>query len=324
MELARATRLLAGAALLSLLAACAGAPDTGKSGLPTSGIYKIGKPYQVKGVWYYPKEDFSYDETGIASWYGPGFHERQTANGEIYDQNEMTAAHKTLPMPSIVRVTNLDNGRSVVVRVNDRGPFVAGRVIDMTRRGAQLLGFLGTGTAKVRVQIMTDETRAIVADARRNTPAALSEDGAAPPPKAAPRSKIEVAGIAADGRQSAPPRNADDGATAETSSRPVTIPNTIQGEEREGRFVPAAVVSEGPVRGGRQIFVQAGAFTVPDNANRLSAKLSAVGANVSPANIGGRRFYRVRVGPITDVDKADAILSRVIESGAAEAKIVVD
>jgi len=325
MELARATRLLAGAALLSLLAACAGAPDTGKSGLPTSGVYKIGKPYQVAGVWYYPKEDFSYDETGIASWYGPGFHARQTANGEIYDQNEMTAAHKTLPMPSIVRVTNLDNGRSVVVRVNDRGPFVAGRVIDMTRRGAQLLGFLGTGTAKVRVQILADETRAVVADARRGTPPALSEDGAAPPPKSAPRSKIEVAGIAADGRQtSAPQPVVEKEPPPAATSQPVTVPKTIQGEEREGRFVPADVVSEGPVRGGRQIFVQAGAFTVADNANRLSAKLSSVGAGVSTISVGGRRFYRVRVGPIADVDKADAILSRVIESGAAEAKIVVD
>lgn len=324
MEFARATRLFAGAALLSLLAACAGAPDAGKSGLPTSGVYKIGKPYQVNGVWYYPKEDWSYDETGIASWYGPGFHEKRTANGEIYDQNDMTAAHKTLPMPSIVRVTNLDNGRSVVVRVNDRGPFVAGRVVDMTRRGAQLLGFLGNGTAKVRVQIMPDETRAVVAEARRNTPTELSEDGGAPPPKAAPRSKIEVAGIASDGRRTATAAGPAENRVVAPTTRPVAMPKTIQGEERDGRFMPSAVVTEGPVRGGRQIYVQAGAFTVPDNANRLSAKLSSVGATVSPVSVAGKRFYRVRVGPIADVDKADGVLSRVIESGATEAKIVVD
>src|SRR5690349_12270675 len=101
--------------------------------------YKLGKPYQIEGAWYYPKVDYDYSETGIASWYGPDFHGKSTANGEIFDQNALTAAHKTLPMPTIVRVTNLENGRSIEVRINDRGPFKNNRVIDLTRRGAQLL-----------------------------------------------------------------------------------------------------------------------------------------------------------------------------------------
>src|SRR4051812_4386212 len=87
-----------------------------------SGLYKVGNPYQIDGIWYYPAEDYAYDETGIASWYGPDFHGKSTASGERYDMNEVTAAHKTLPMPSMVRVTNLENGRSLVIRVNDRGP----------------------------------------------------------------------------------------------------------------------------------------------------------------------------------------------------------
>src|SRR4051794_1532263 len=132
----------------------------------SSGGYKIGEPYQVKGVWYYPKEDFSYDETGIASWYGPGFHAETTANGESFDQNEVTGAHKTLPMPSLVRVTNLENGRSIIVRINDRGPFVPGRIVDLSRRGAQLLGFESQGSAKVRVSILPTESRAIATAAR--------------------------------------------------------------------------------------------------------------------------------------------------------------
>src|SRR5579862_614679 len=86
------------------------------------GIYKVGDPYQIKGVWYYPSEDFNYDETGIASWYGPDFHGKYTANGEVYDMTDVTAAHRTLPMPSVVRVTNLENGRSLILRINDRGP----------------------------------------------------------------------------------------------------------------------------------------------------------------------------------------------------------
>jgi len=128
------------------------------------GAYKVGDPYQINGIWYYPAEDYSYNETGIASYYGGeqqgvNFHGRLTANGEIYDMNALTAAHRTLPMPSLVRVTNLDNGRSIVVRVNDRGPYARGRIIDMSRRAAQLLGFEGKGTASVRVQVLADESR---------------------------------------------------------------------------------------------------------------------------------------------------------------------
>src|SRR5215510_5128351 len=93
--------------------------------------YKVGNPYQIAGVWYYPKEQPDYDQTGIASWYGPNFHGRLTANGEVFDSNQISAAHPTLPMPVNVRVTNLDNGRSIVVRINDRGPFVRGRIIDL-------------------------------------------------------------------------------------------------------------------------------------------------------------------------------------------------
>ncbi len=129
--------------------------------------YKVGKPYQVGGDWYYPSEDFSKAETGVASWYGPTFHGKRTANGEIYDQNELTAAHRTLQMPSLVRVTNLENGRSIVVRVNDRGPFKKGRVIDVSKRAAELLGFIGQGTARVRLEVLEKESRKIATAAQR-------------------------------------------------------------------------------------------------------------------------------------------------------------
>jgi len=114
--------------------------------------FKIGNPYKVAGIWYYPAEDASYDRTGIASWYGPKFHGRKTANGEIFDMNRLTAAHPTLPLPSIVQVTNVKNGRTVNVRLNDRGPFAHGRVIDMSREAAIALGFKDDGLAEVRVK----------------------------------------------------------------------------------------------------------------------------------------------------------------------------
>ena len=125
------------------------------------GIYKVGKPYQIAGRWYYPKEDYSYSETGIASWYGEDFNGKSTANGERYDMNTLTAAHRTLPLPCIVKVTNLQNGRSVVVRVNDRGPYVKDRIIDLSKRGATLLGYIGQGTTKVKVEIMPKESKAL-------------------------------------------------------------------------------------------------------------------------------------------------------------------
>lgn len=131
---------------------------------------KVGNPYKVAGVWYYPKEDPHYDEVGYASWYGPDFHGKATANGERYNMNSLTAAHKTLPLPTFVKVTNLENGRSIVLRVNDRGPFVKSRIIDVSRRGAQLLGFDKQGVTKVRVQALDEDGKI----ARPNTRTASS------------------------------------------------------------------------------------------------------------------------------------------------------
>lgn len=114
--------------------------------------YKLGAPYSVGGVWYVPREDQGYDRNGAGSWYGADFHGRSTANGEIYNMNALTAAHPTLPLPSYVTVTNLANNRTVLLRVNDRGPYVAGRIIDLSRAAARALGYEQSGTAPVRVR----------------------------------------------------------------------------------------------------------------------------------------------------------------------------
>lgn len=116
------------------------------------GRYQVGKPYMVKGRWYTPKEDFAYSKSGLASWYGSAFHGRQTANGEVYDKYHLSAAHPTFPLPSYARVTNLENGSSVIVRVNDRGPYAHGRIIDVSSKTADLLDMKRKGTAQVRVQ----------------------------------------------------------------------------------------------------------------------------------------------------------------------------
>ncbi|MDX2259246.1 MAG: septal ring lytic transglycosylase RlpA family protein [Hyphomicrobiaceae bacterium] len=169
-----AGRLLPVVAALGLAMAVGGCADRGGSaydpatgtsasprvwdgtGSPPSirGRYKLGSPYVVSGRTYVPMHEPDYDRVGIASWYGDAFHGRLTANGEVFDMHAVTAAHPTLPLPSLVRVTSLDTGRSVVVRVNDRGPFVADRIIDLSRASATRLGLLQRGTGRVRVEYL--------------------------------------------------------------------------------------------------------------------------------------------------------------------------
>ena len=175
--------LLSGLAVLAVvLYACTEthSPRDAVNSVPSGGAYKIGTPYQVAGVWYYPAVDPAYDETGIASWYGAEFHGKPTANGAVYDMNQLTAAHRTLPMPSRVRVTNLENGRTLELTINDRGPFAKGRIIDVSRRGAELLGFLDKGTVRVRVQALSG-TRPAVA---QTAAAPMVSEPAVPEPSA--------------------------------------------------------------------------------------------------------------------------------------------
>lgn len=131
----------------ALLSACAG-----PSGDAERGGRQVGRAYVVNGVRYVPRRDPDYDEVGMASWYGPGFHGRQTASGQRFDMHAMTAAHTTLPFGTRVRVTNLDNDRSVVLTINDRGPFAKGRIVDVSRRAAERLGFIVKGETRVRVR----------------------------------------------------------------------------------------------------------------------------------------------------------------------------
>lgn len=144
------------------------------------GTYRVGNPYTIAGRTYVPQEATDYSAEGIASWYGEDFHGRLTANGEIYDMESISAAHPTLPIPSYVRVTNLANRRSVIVRVNDRGPFHRDRVIDLSARAAQMLGFQDKGVARVRVEYVARASLAGSDD--RKLAATLSHDGPAPSP----------------------------------------------------------------------------------------------------------------------------------------------
>jgi rare lipoprotein A len=279
------------------------------------GVYKVGTPYQINGVWYYPRVDYEYSEAGIASWYGPNFHGRRTANGEAFDQNIVSAAHRTLPLPSMVRVTNLENGRSIQVRVNDRGPFAHGRIIDLSRQGAQLLGFHRKGTAKVRVEIMTPESRQIAAQMGAGevqlARASSGGDGAKPRITPAPSATVTRAPLDGASGAKAPQRRA---AAAPAPTPPDSAVAALE----------APVVTRVPVE-RTSMYIQAGAFAEFENANRLRARLSILGrSEVSQVQLGNQVLFRVRLGPIEHLPTADATLERLIRAGYADARIVVD
>ncbi len=305
---------------LGFLGSCAEvelASHVGKkaSGRVQEGNFKVGNPYEVEGKRYTPQENYTLEETGIASWYGPGFDGKRTANGERFNEDELTAAHRTLQMPSLVRVTNLDNGRSLIVRINDRGPFKKSRVIDVSSKAAELLGFKHIGTAKVKLQVLSKESMDVAAAARRGestsgVEVALNErmrnGGMVEPAVAtgAPQAIVQTAALT-------PVESADIYAPA------------VPGHTVNGRFYPDPVVKKFPVK-PTQIYIQAGSFTNPANAQNLATKLSSMGnAAVVPALINGQQFFRVRL-PAPDVEAADALLARVSKAGNAKAIIVVD
>ena len=281
------------------------------------GTYKVGNPYQIDGVTYVPRVDYEYVETGVASWYGPKFHGNRTANGEHFDMNTISAAHRTLPLPSLVRVTNLENGRVLTVRVNDRGPFSRGRIIDLSRRAAQLLDFHQKGTAMVRVEILARESIAL---ARGMDGVQVASADSHPVPDAAPRMTVTSAELAPPpGTRAAPlpPRN--------HYAAPLAQPSPPASQALGDLERVDGSIKQVPVPGNPGMFVQAGAFSQFVNAHRVQTLLKGVApVQISQVDGGAMRVFRVRLGPVRSVAEADALLARVVASGISEAHIVVD
>lgn len=281
-----------------------------------NGRYKVGKPYRINGTLYAPQVDYNYSETGIASWYGSDFHGNDTANGEVFDMNEISAAHRTLPLPSMVRVTNLKNGRALNVRVNDRGPFSRGRIIDMSRRGAQLLGFERDGTAMVRVDILAYESRKLAGE----VPGQVAKADKHPVPNAAPRVAVTSKPLAPPpGTRTAPPPSANH-QVATTGRAPAQHSRKAAPLARVDGKVSQVALAKAPT-----VFVQAGAFSQYANAHRLQVMLNGLAPTAITQKEGAQsRMFRVRLGPVRSVEDADALLARVVASGLPNARIVVD
>lgn len=275
---------------------------SGKAPTGAGGRYKVGEPYQVAGVWYVPKEEPNYDQQGLASWYGNEFHQKATANGEIFDMTLPSAAHPTLPLPSIVEVTNLDNGKRINVRVNDRGPFVGGRIIDLSQEGARQLGFDRKGTANVRVRY--------VAPAPLGAPdAGLRYAAYAPSPT--PSTQLPAAPIPYQGLTAPAPAPVASAPLAPISATPVSYP-------------AAAAVATPVATTSAAYRVQAGAFSDHGRARSVADQLSGAGlATIEPVQrADGATLYRVLVPGGPDEAAAWGVRDQVAALGFADARVI--
>jgi rare lipoprotein A (peptidoglycan hydrolase) len=327
--------------------------------------------YDVFGKRYYVMASgVGFVERGVASWYGPGFHKVRTSTGEIYDMYGMTAAHKSLPLPAYVRVTNLENGRSCVVRVNDRGPFVGNRIIDLSYTAAAKLDMLRNGTAMVEIRTLqpldpaenTHLTTAALIP-QTVTPQNLSTSGASGTMPAAAAASAgggtmpAGGGATAGGTLGPPPpaaaalsagapgnRPTSGGGPSNASSATPTSPGALietpmpsdparppQAAPPAAAVLPssAPLIAPAPVTSSpvRSLYVQAGAFTDPANAERLADKLRGGGYGkvfVRDDMVAGRKFYRVRIGPVPDVPEFDRIVAALEQAGVRDAHLALD
>lgn len=288
-------RLLKGGVILaffSTLAACASLRGQDDAAVrapvvtdPAPIVSGTMRPYQVRGRWYYPKEQPDYDEVGQASWYGGYHHGRPTSTGERFDMNALTAAHKTLPLPSLVEVTNRANGRRVILRVNDRGPFVDGRIIDLSRGAAEELGLLQQGVGNVRVRYVGRAPRQGGGTALR-------------------RAEVDA------------PRGQAQAAAEPQGPRPYTGSLAASNPPQPG---PAS--SDAPSAASRAYWVQAGAYSDQRGADLMARRLGDKAA-VQTVERDGRALFRVVVGPWADADAAEQARRAVVARGFSDALLI--
>ncbi len=324
-----------------MLAGCAGGPSGNRT--TVTGVCKSCKPYYVRGSWHHPQNHYEYDEVGLASWYGPGFHGKPKPYGELFDQNVMTAAHKTLPLPTIVRVTDLASGKSIKVLVDDRGPFVYdGRIIDLSMGAAKALGTYQKGVAKVRVQALVAESKAF-SDylAKHGNKNGRDKNG---------RTWLEVFREEIEGRHGAeelnsktpmttnppvgPKAAAENSAPLKTHKPDMSMDDLIKELERLGvgnsntatSVSAVKAATNKPVVGaiGKTYVDVGGSFVQKANAEKLLLKLnkSFIGQVVETTHTSGQKFYVTRLGPFIDEKSASKALNQLAQMGQSDAIIV--
>jgi rare lipoprotein A len=282
--------------------------------------YVLGKPYQAAGVWYYPREDFAYDETGLATvvadqhasakwWISTAAKPpRLTADGEVFDQGALAAAHPTLQLPAIARITNLENGRQVVVRINDRGPASPDRIVGVTHRTAELLAAADPSAIRVRLQVLEGESRQAVAD--------LVPEGAKLAVAAAPAGSIETESLT-------PPPGTPEGSGAHAPEAPKPNASADPPTSAPPLRLPE-VVTAVPVR-PTTLAIDCGDFSQAQYAEMLRARIAQLGAQVTTRYDAPRdRAFMVRLGPVANVAAAETMRRRATAAGAIDARIVVE
>ena len=255
-------------------------------------IYKIGKKYNVGGKYYYPKKDLYYNKTGIASWYGPKFHGKLTANGEIYNQYALTAAHKTLPLPSAVKVTNLKNNKSIVLRINDRGPFVNDRIIDLSSKAADILDLKREGTGLVRVQILREKSLYLEK---------LAKQGSFP----------EINDL------------------KETELPNITIPSkvAVKIKDTKNQKIVTKKINYNLKNLNKEykIFIKLASFSSKKNAEIMKKKVSYIDkVKIYKIYKLNKTLYQVKAGPFLSVEKVDQLHSLLLQKGMQGAKIIIE
>jgi rare lipoprotein A len=270
--------------------------------VPSHPHYIVGDGYQMGGVWYYPREDYGYDRTGLASVYGDDA-PRVTADGEAYDPDAMAAASQILQLPCIVQVTNLQTGRQLLLRVNDRGPANPGRILEVTPRAARLLAIPQNGAAEVRVTIQKEPSQALADSLGGGIKIAAAPVGSFQAQSLAPPPGVAAAGGAGVGQTD----RANTGTLSETVP-PVKLPETV---------------TQGPPSPGA-LYIQSGSFGAQFDAFRQAARLSGLPNTHTIAIPGeGRMLYGVQSGPYYTVPQADAALASTLAAGAVDATIIV-
>ena len=284
---------------------------SGDSHRPTTGDFKVGNPYKIKGQTYYPAEKYQFSQTGIASWYGPGFHGKRTANGEIFNRNELTAAHKTLQMPSMVRVTNLDNGKSIIVRVNDRGPFSDNRIIDLSEKAASVIGMKNAGTARVRIDVLEEESRQVASAAKRGLSTRGTELALNRGRKLGGDMVMDIAMPVAK-----PNVNRPAYAQARTHNAKPLFSDILISQANAA--TPAQKPYRYTVPPVHDIFVHAGEFVSQDNALTMQNSIKNITEPVSviqartPLNTV---VYKLKIGPIISESRANDIIAMLSRQG---------
>jgi rare lipoprotein A len=270
--------------------------------------YVVGDPYRLGGVWSYPQEDYALSETGLSEVLPAPMFGGQTANGEVLMAQGLTAAHRSLQMPAIIRVTNLENGRSMLLRVNDRGPEKPGRILGVSPRAGALLGMTPGRATQI----------ALVVDAEKSRAAAEGLPGQAPPPiaiAAAPRAAVAREELAPlPGMREAPRR--------EVQPLPSAAPLTELAPQGRGTMAPLTeTVTQNAPRPG-SLLVEAGQFSSRYGAEAVAARLP--GARISQQGRGRNANFRVALGPFAEVRAADFALERTLAAGLSGARIIVE